>query len=252
MKRIILTVMVLANLVATQGWAARNGEFATSMNVQQSTLPMNLRWDGIYKFSDRIELYPQYVMLNGQYVENDDADTFGFNANEPVAVRYLENGMVEISVLLADEERGVFPEKVYVTEEEFAEAGLKIDGRGGVEELAANYSIYEDTKAAGRTKPKARMHWNGKKGCVAYVSKKLNFTGRSGNGKGMADALLATGRWKTVSCQNPRPGTVASWTGGSHGLGHTAIWEAGRGWCYDLGCHDPGSKYRLKKCVAPK
>jgi hypothetical protein len=85
------------------------------------------------------------------------------------------------------------------------------------------------------SKKSRRMHWSTFGGCVAYVAKQERFRGHAGNGVGMIDALLATNHYHQVSCREHQSGDIISYSGGHHGLGHTARWE-GKCWKYDVKC----------------
>jgi hypothetical protein len=80
-----------------------------------------------------------------------------------------------------------------------------------------------------------RMRWSTFGGCVAYVAKQERFNGHAGNGVGMINALLSTKRYHNVSCREHQYGDIISYSGGRHGLGHTARWE-GDCWKYDVKC----------------
>lgn len=74
-------------------------------------------------------------------------------------------------------------------------------------------------------------------GCLAFVESHVGWAGgHVGNGVGMVSALVNRMNWHHTSC-SPVHGTVASWSGGRHGAGHTAVYNANRGcWEYDRGC----------------
>ncbi len=203
-----------------------------------------IQMNGIYRFEENTELLPL-----------DDDQTITFSKNEPVAVKFLGEGFVKIGILLSEEEVGIIPESIVILHDQFAASNLVRIENGSFRDLTERYSPDAEVEVAARGfVRRGRMHYRNSAGgsyygCVAYVCRAIGgCVGRTGNGRGMTNYLRNRG-WRPVSCSNPQKGTVASWTGGSHGLGHTAIWN-GSGWCYDKGCHDPGRKYRLSNCVA--
>lgn len=211
---------------------------------------------GIYKFMDAAKFTPKEEFIQGKRIISPDRETISYNANEPVFVEFLPNGDAKITALLTDEEKGKIPESIIIDGDSFNRSGLRMIQYGSLEDLQRKYSPYEEIKEArrngGASRARGRMHVRAPgggsyAGCVAYVCTAIGgCSGTTGNGVGMTRYLRNKG-WKTGSCSNPSVGTVASWRGGS-GSGHTAIWN-GHGWCYDLGCADPGSRYRIFDCV---
>jgi len=250
----LLTFGVTANAALhTSSELAPQSSLVTSSQTHiRTALPM----DGLYRFTLPTELLPQMEIINGQEIVSPERETVTFEANEPVAVEFLEDGQVLVHILLPTEEIGIIPEAIVISGADFDASGLRMFDHGGFKDLAEKYSAEIETQIASRGgfSRRGRAHYRNSAGgsyygCVASVCRAIGgCTGTTGNGKGMTNYLRARG-WRSVSCSNPPIGAVASWTGGSHGLGHTGRWN-GRGWCYDLGCGDPGSKYRLKDCVA--
>ena len=118
---------------------------------------------------------------------------------------------------------------------------LRDDGMSGPHHKARHFRKRAIAFRAGKPR-----YW----GCVAFVANATGFSGLAGNGKGMADSLQREKGYRPVSCDNPPPGTVASWPGPRR-PGHTAKWN-GRCFQYDVGCtgaHPRG--FGDPKCVAP-
>jgi hypothetical protein len=207
-----------------------------------------LRARGIFESPADTEIFTKSQWIGSELIEDDPQAFVSLGLNEPVAVRRLENGDLEIHLLNAEEQIEEMPDRIVVSREEFERVGFVFLEPGDEFLLAESYSIYQETKEAARNggKPKKRLRYGGYKGCVAYVCQRVGCSGTVGNGVGMTSYLKRKKGWKKVSCKNPRRGDVASWSGGS-GAGHTAIWAGG--WCFDQGCFDPGSRFRLKECV---
>lgn len=205
-------------------------------------------WDGVYVFDNEARLTPTSVLLNGEVHDNATGVSVEFSANEPVAVSREEDGSLKVVALLDEDERGETPEAFFVAAEDFAAAQARFAKLGDEATLARDFSGYETTVTASRGWPRSRhRRRHGRIGhCAGYVKRRLGVHVR-GNGRDVAGALARIG-FQRVSCENPRVGTVASWRGGWHGLGHTGIWN-GRCFAYDRGCGNPGSNYRLVGCV---
>ncbi len=251
-------VLVTFLLVSLNSNAAieRATERPRSSLVPKIVVPHN----GIYRFAQDTEILPRGEYYGDEFVIDPEQPTIGFTAGEPVHVQFLGSGEVEISIVLNDKEQadGEMPDRILLTLEDFQSAGLIFVSEGDFADLHQNFASYESYKEAGRRRGgfsrRGRDHYRNRNGgsyygCVAYVCRAIGgCVGRVGNGVGMTSYLRRKG-WRSVSCSNPPVGAVASWSGGSHGKGHTAVWN-GRGWCYDLGCANPGRKYRLRDCVA--
>ncbi len=227
----------------------------TAPQISEFTLKSANENNGLYRFTLPTELLPKAEYINAQKIVAPERETVGFEANEPVAVEFIEDGDVLIHILLPPEEIGLIPEAIVISGAEFDASGLRLFANGGFKDLAKKYSGDLEVKVAGRGFNRhGRAHYRNAAGgsyygCVAWVCRAIGgCSGTTGNGRGMTNYLRNRG-WQSVSCSNPPVGAVASWTGGSHGLGHTGKWN-GSGWCYDLGCGDPGRKYRMKDCVA--
>jgi hypothetical protein len=255
MKFLFITLVAL--VIPVSGEAKLNGEWGAlspllSATPQGSLLAHKSLFlqDGLYRFQRDTVIPTQKVRLNGALIEDDVPVDLSFSENETVAVRALESGELELTLLVAEEEQDGVPDTVYLTMDEFAETNLAFIRFGDKADLLQNFSSAEETQEAnrGRSRARSRLHWGGAGGCVAYVLRTLGFVVR-GNGKDITRALIRQKGWRPVSCQSPTPGTVASWKGGSHGRGHTGIWN-GSCFAYDIGCGDPGRKYRLIGCAA--
>lgn len=216
---------------------------------------VSLHLDGIYRFQTSAELLPKVEYINGQRIVAPEPETMTFNAGEPVAVKFNANGDALIQAVLPDNEVGTVPEAIVVTAAEFDKSLTQMMSNGDLKELADKYSGYEEVQVAGRHfGRRGRAHYRNASGgsyygCVASVCRSIGgCSGTTGSGRGMTSYLRRKG-WHSVSCGSPPVGAVASWSGGRHGKGHTGRWN-GSGWCYDLGCGDPGPSYRLRDCVA--
>jgi hypothetical protein len=256
MKRILTAATIISAFYFATAWAIPNpAEIDTPLPADAQMVSLKIVPDGIWEVSEDTVFNPKAQYINDQLVDEgelpaDEKPFIALNRFEPVAVEFLWSGDVAIDLLLTQQEAAEIPNRIVISREDFDKANMKFLEKGGVFDLYAGYSVYQDEKEAkaggGRTRSKPRMHYKGYGGCVAYVCKRVGCSGTVGNGKGMTNYLRKHG-WHTVSCKSPKRGDVASWTGGSHGKGHCAIWSGG--WCFDEGCFDPGRKYRLKDCV---
>ena len=255
MKSLMLIALMMTG---ANSWAALS-EFANSSGPNLTDTRTHFKpipSDGIYRFRNDAIVKPKVEYINGLKVIDPDQPSISFNRNEPVAVRMLRSGDFEISLLLPDIERGNIPERLVVSAEEFAKLEMDYKTQGNAVDLKRYFSNEEETQVArlgGGLRASVRRHrrfnnGTGYYGCLGWVCNSLGgCSGTIGGGKGMTNYLRRQG-WRPVSCRNPEIGDVASWTGGRNGSGHTGRWN-GSGWCYDLGCADPGSKFRLKDCV---
>ncbi len=253
LKRLILLSMTI---IGSSLWGA-TGVLPpiTDMGSQQSKSFRPI-FSGIYSTTKAVELRPEAVILNGELEENTTGATIRLEGQEPISIQTVGDQLV-VSLLLSEEEIGQVPEKLILSQEEFWRAGLNFTMLGDEQTLAENFSPYVKTEIvrrggrgrSGGVRARGRMHYMGARGCVAYVIKAIGWRGgRTGNGHEVTTTLRRHG-WRRVSCNNPPVGAVASWSGGFHGAGHTAIWN-GRCWKYDIACADPGRRYRLLECVA--
>lgn len=215
--------------------------------------------DGIWELSEDFVFYPKEQYSNGVEIEEsehmpEDKPFVALNRFEPVSVEFLLNGDVALNLLLTQEEAAEFPDRIVISKEEFEKANFEFLEKGGVFDLYAGYSVYQDTKEASRsgvTSKKKRMHYQGYGGCLAYVCKRVGCSGTVGNGKGLVGYVISKKGWKSVSCKSPKSGDVASWSGGpKHRSGHCAIWYGG--WCFDQGCFLPGEGYGRMTCARRK
>lgn len=225
-----------------------------------------LALNGIYKFNYDYNVFPKRYTINGLSEENNSDLVIGVSKNEPVAVRFLNNDEILVTLRLTETEIGKVPEQFVMSAEEFMDLQLNYSSPGNADDLYAKDTGYEEVQLAnrsGRVTTKPRTHgfkrdrngriMGGNGNCVAVVKRITGFSGKAGNGKGFADALLRTGRWRSIGTKKTK-GAVCSWTGGSHGKGHVG-WFDGK--CFQpvypkAPCGNPGSRYRLRKCVVPK
>jgi hypothetical protein len=258
MTRLLLFSLVLT-FASGVAYGTRNSGFTEAELSASPVFGLQANQsNGIYRFSKDIEVLPKAELVKGLYIVDPDRHTVGFTQGEPVTAEFLASGDVAISIVLPVKEQGVMPEKIILSEKEFLRSGLTFVAQGTFAELEASYFSYDQFQEArrggGGFARGGRAHFRNAAGgsyygCVAYVCRAIGgCSGSVGNGVGMTNYLRARG-WKPVSCSNPPIGAVASWSGGG-GAGHTGIWN-GSGFCYDLGCGNPGRNYRLKPpCMA--
>lgn len=267
------STLLLVLTTSSSVFAAMPVDVAVAPKSQFNTQALHaLSINGIYKFTKNTEVIPTAVMVNGEAEDNIGGISMDVFKDEAVAVEYLEDGKVLMTLRLATEEAGKVPDQLILTKDEFNQLGLKMDSEGSVDDLMANYTGYFDTEVAAREggRLKARRHTmrqetsrrgrggfgrdangrirGGGGNCVAVVKSLTGFSGTAGNGVGMASALQRRG-WRVVS--SPSRGTVCSWSGGFHGKGHVGWFD---GSCfqptYGGNCGSPGKNYRLIKCVS--
>lgn len=263
MSRIFVFIAITMTFLSGVAYGTRNAEIRPGDSEIAPAMSLVFpRTGGIYRFEKAVELLPKAEYVRGEFIIDPDRHTMSFNAGEPVHVQFLADGDVEIAIVLPDNEEGVMPEKIVVSHKEFERAGLTYLAQGSFFELDTNMYKYDQfDEANGRRsrgyRRSGRMHYRNAAGgvyggCVAYVCNAIGgCSGKVGNGVGMTGYLRSRGWQPLHSCSNPPNGSVASWSGGPHGKGHTGIWN-GSGWCYDLGCGNPGSSYRFRNCVAPR
>ncbi len=225
--------------------------------------------NGIYKFTQNTEVIPAAVLLNGEVENNIGGVSLDVYKDESVAIEFLGDGQVLMTLRLADEELGKVPEQLILSREEFDALKLQITSTGNVADLMKDYTGYFDTDVAGPRNSRARQHnmrqetsrrsgfrrdssgriAGGGGNCVRVVKSLTGFSGTAGNGVGMASALQRIG-YRPVSFSSKQRGTVCSWSGGFHGKGHVAYFD---GSCfqptYGGNCGSPGKNYRMIKCV---
>ncbi|MBY0315081.1 MAG: hypothetical protein K2Q26_06155 [Bdellovibrionales bacterium] len=218
---------------------------------QGTTVP-----SGIYGLTEDEVITPQSTVLEGELTPNDSATPYFFPKGVTFAA-HISGNVATLSLILDEADDPDFPEQIHLSLEGFRRLKAEFISEGTQEELMAALTDGEATiqnarygsNTSRRTRSRGRMHYKGARGCVAYVLSKIGWPGgRSGNGVMITRTLKAKMGYKPVSCTNPQPGTIASWSGGS-GAGHTAIWN-GRCWAYDIACADPGRRFRLIECVA--
>jgi hypothetical protein len=210
---------------------------------------------GIYGLVEDRVMTPQFTILEGEETQNTAATPYFFLKGTTFVAHFSEDSAT-LSLILDEADDQDFPEKITISLEEFKQLNAQFIVEGSREELFAMITDGEATiqnarysDRSRRTRSRGRMHYKGARGCVAYVLSKIGWPGgRSGNGVAITRTLKAKMGYKPVSCTNPKPGTIASWSGGS-GAGHTAIWN-GQCWAYDIACADPGRRYKLIECVA--
>lgn len=271
MKQLVCLTLAFCTL-APASFAAYHNEMAVNASApkKQKESAKALGLNGIYKFSKSTEVIPQAVIFNDNLEQNIGGVSIDVTKNEPVAIEYMDDGNILMTLRLPGEELGKVPEQLIISQEEFKELGLELFSTGGVDELMAKHSGYEETDVAARNggQMRARRHTvrqetsrrgfrrdgngriaGGGGNCVAVVKSLTGFRGTAGNGVGMASALQRRG-WKSISPSAKSRGTVCSWAGGFHGKGHVAWFD---GSCfqptYGGNCGSPGKNYRMIKCV---
>lgn len=240
-----IAVFLLISLVSLFTWGK-------STPADQSQLSQ----DSIYQVTGDSVITPMAIMQSSKVSKNKEATPYFLMEGETFVVNFYYD-FVRIHFLLDEEEMNDFPTSVAVSHEDFKKMNIEFLMSGDIEKLSSYLGdqepVLENARYSSgnhyRRKSRARMHYKGAKGCVAYVLSRIGWPGgRSGNGVDITRTLKAKMGYHAVSCSHPQPGTIASWSGGS-GAGHTAIWN-GRCWAYDIACADPGRRYRLRECVA--
>lgn len=205
--------------------------------------------DGVYRVQQELEIYPNAIFHHGQPVPNAEGVTFDFNPGHAFSLAI--DGELAILTFAGPtfDESGEFTQ-IVLEARDLPMAVLDYIWTADVEHELVN-DLGKDEYAARRgvrRKSRPRLRIGGNTGCVAYVKRATGINIVFNNGRGATTALRGIG-WRSTSCSKPPKGAVASWTGGKHGKGHTAIWT-GRCWAYDLGCTDNTlTGYRLKDCV---
>jgi hypothetical protein len=252
-RQITLLFMTVASISAVASTREEIARVEGSVSPVFNTKPGSLAWNGIYKFSADTQLTPLQEFIGQRETGDGSRPSLGFNAGEPVAVEFLPNNQVSISLLPDESEKGQVPDRIIVSRSEFERSGLELKGRGGAKELAEQFDVDDPTQVArrggGGTRKRHRAHARGMGGCVLYVSNKLGGIPLP-DGRNVVTALINRGLYRPAKCSSPSPKMIASWSGGDHGRGHTAIWQGG--WCYDLNCKLPGSKYHGMHCAVPR
>ncbi len=257
--KILTGLLLIATAIAASQSPALPSDYKDApQSVNGSFGPDRIIVNGIFKFADNVVLAPKVEFFGGVRTVDPERPTLSFTKNEPVAVEILADGDVKIDLLVSEGEEGKIPESIIVSAAEFNKSGLKYSEQGGPEELFARYSTdeeYKEARRGGGYRRGGRMHIRNAAGgsyggCVAYVCNAIGgCTGTVGNGVGMTNYLRNRGWRGYCNPSSPNRGDVASWSGGRGGRGHTGIWN-GSGWCYDLGCGNPGSGYHFRNCVS--
>lgn len=250
----VLSFVLLFNSVAS---ASLNPGQDDHTNIDQgfAHYPGSIGVNGIYSFSHDSGLAAQEVIRDGEREDSDGA-LFTFKKDDHVAIEFLSSGRAIVSFLLAEDEQGQVPDRIVVSAQELSRAGLGFVSLGDSGYLAKNFAPPEEEEQVasrgGHHRSARRLHFGGNVGCVAYVKRHVGWPGGTvGNGVGMTRALHRVMHYVYLSnCSNPPVGAVASWSGGRHGFGHTAVWDGGC-WRYDQPLCDPGSGYHFLNCVAP-
>ena len=253
---------VLPGLLAFVAWSATPALASRGQSAEPAQAPAGatLPASGIYVFQNGVTVRPGAYMLDGELIDNPTGMPIYYGKNEPVAIESQPDGRVLVTALLSPEDAEIGPSQALVTLEEFRHLGLKLEAQGGPAELRAHYSYLEEVEVAGtgqRVK-KARFHYGGKTGCVAFVASQIRWPKDKplGYGPEVTAKLVASKKYRySKNCKNPPVGTVAAWTRGRRGkggkfMGHVGIWN-GNCYKYDIGCGDPGDKYQWANCAAP-
>lgn len=270
-----LSVFVFAIATTTTAMAAAPIDVATNaQSARSQQAPRFFGVNGIYKFSKNTEVIPESAYLNGELVDNIGEVSLDVHKDEAVALEFLDNGKILLTLRLPDEELGGdIPEQMIISMDEYQALGLKLESTGTANDLMAKYSGYFETEVAARNGSRARprrhtvRQENSRRGgafrkdrngriaggggnCVRVVKSLTGFSGVAGNGVGMASALERAG-WRNVGTGARYRGVVCSWSGGIGGKGHVGYFD---GSCfvptYGGNCGSPGRGYSLRKCVA--
>ena len=266
MKHLPALIIALATLNV---W----GALPPDSNLENRPPPINKigGLNGIYQIPTNSAVVPDAVIVNGDVEGNIGGVSIAIYKDEPVALEFLNTGEVLMTLRLPDEEVGHVPEQLILSQEEFQLLNLRMISMGDVQTLKSDYTGYFATEVASRNgQAKARRHtvrqeqsrgYGGRRdrtgriaggggNCVSVVKSLTGFSGTAGNGVGMASALQNHG-YRPLAFSSRRRGTVCSWSGGFHGKGHVGWFD---GHCfqptYGGNCGQPGSRFRLVKCVA--
>ena len=217
---------------------------------------MPLLIGGTYVVRGKTRLYPRYFVDATGAVENAEGLSLEFAEGDPLTVLLDGQGWARVFFYGHSFARTGRPEEILMDPRDISTDTLEFVSSEGTVFMLKEFSEFREELEAGKKKGRAakhrrpRLRIGGNKGCVAYVkhaTRTMNVI--YNDGKGATAALRRLG-WKTVKdCGKAPIGAVASWTGGKHGAGHTAIKRAHR-WCYDLGCTElKMAGFRLKDCV---
>lgn len=269
-----LSVLMFAMATSASALAALPVDVASNAQSQRSESTRHFGVNGLYKFSKNTEVIPDAAYLNGELVDNIGEVSLDVHKDETVAIEFLNDGKILMTLRLPEEELGRdIPEQMIISMEEYQALGLKMESTGTVDDLMAKYTGYFDTEVAARNGSRARPRRHtvrqensrrsggfrrdgngriagGGGNCVRVVKSLTGFRGTAGNGVGMASALQRAG-WRDVGTGARFRGVVCSWSGGIGGKGHVGYFD---GSCfvptYGGNCGSPGRGYSLRKCVA--
>jgi hypothetical protein len=273
-----MSVLAVSAFVTLSAWAvspANDPIINTVVNGPQTDLTTG-SLPGLYSFGAITEFMPAGAIVNGELEGNPGGVMVSANTGETVHLAFLPNKQVLMTFSLAPEEAKKFPSQLVLSNEEFQALNMRFISAADIDQLykvESGYEVTRDARRGGSSRARPRRHAtyherrsgggggyldaNGRiagrnKNCVRVVKDLIGFHGRTGDGKQVASTLLNTGRYILVSVAARITGMICSWTGGWHGKGHVGRFD---GQCfvptYQGNCGNPGSHYRLSKCVAP-
>lgn len=265
----ISSVLAIA-LTSSCAFAAINSNETTQSLVQSNNIYGGLQnlalvQSGIYKMDALVDIEPTEMIYNGESESNIGGLNVSAAQGEMIHVQMQPDGNARITFVMTKDNQEDEPDQIVLTPDLLKELPMTLVSTGSVEELYARESGYEtvqEARAYGRYKPRARARrakfarsggrYIGRNGnCVSVVKALTGEGGTLGNGHAVAGSLARRG-WKPISAGSLRRGAVCSWAGGRHGLGHTGYFD---GHCFQPvypgkgACGNPGSRYRMTRCV---
>lgn len=240
-------------------------------SIPSATSPVTSLRSGIYRLNKAADVLPDAAVFDGEEESNDDDVTMAVEQGEAIQLTEMPDGRVLMKLQLPEEEQGQIANQLILSREEVAALDLQFVADGNKINLAQFESGYTDNQEASRGRHhhvRARHHRTryghrrgfaydqngrikgGNHNCVDVVKSLIGFNGSLGNGCHVVSTLVNHLHWKAVSTAARITGMVCSWTGGWHGLGHTARFD---GQCfvptYHGNCGNPGHHYHLHSCA---
>ncbi|MGE4133361.1 MAG: hypothetical protein AB7F86_17085 [Bdellovibrionales bacterium] len=271
MKNLAIVPILFGLMTAAH--AALPPSNSISSDDQQLSRSTLVGLNGLYRFTKKSEVVPVAAIVDGEADENPGEVSVEMNRGELVLTETLPSGDILMTIQPGPGEENTLPSQFILSQEEMSALPLEFVKFGSAVDLKEQ-SDYVDTDVAarGRSRAKKRRHRvrqessrrgrrhrfrrdsngriaGGGGNCVRVVKSLIGWQGHAGNGVGMASALRRNG-WSVIGYGSRRRGTVCSWSGGWHGLGHVGWFD---GSCfqptYAGNCGHPGRRYSLRLCV---
>ena len=112
--------------------------------------------NGIYKFSSRNEVIADAAIVNGRIEANLGRVSMDVYKGEPVALEFLDNGQILMTLRLPENEMGKIPAQYILSRLEFEALNFKWISTGTAQDLEQQYSGYLETQVASRGSNKAQ------------------------------------------------------------------------------------------------